>query len=86
MEPPSSRFSDILLKGVLNSTYYHEIKHLAYAELMPQIVQHVHSVEPWVKQAVGVPSSLSCIVYRLMELPLTEGDVLEMLHSRNYFT
>lgn len=81
MQSPSSRFSDILLKGVLNSTYYHEIKHLTYQELLPQIVQHVQSVEPWVKQAVGVPSSLSCIVYRLMEIPLTEADVLEMLFS-----
>ena len=64
--PAEGRQSDILRLAVQNSTYYSEIKHMQFAELVNEITKHVTpSLEPWVKGAHGVPSSLSCIVYRL---------------------
>ena len=68
--------------AVLNSTYYMEIKHMQFAELVNQITQHVTpSLEPWVKGAHGVPSSLSCIVYRLQEAKIIEKELSYMLAS-----
>jgi hypothetical protein len=43
-----------------------------FQDLLNQIEIHVSGYSAWVKGAHGVPSSLSCIVFRLMELSLFE--------------
>jgi PRP38 family len=55
---------------------------MQFAELVNQIAQHVTpTLEPWVKGAHGVPSSLSCIVYRLQESKILERELSYMLSS-----
>jgi len=44
-------------------------------DLLPEIIKNVQNTEPWVRKAVGVPSSLSCIVYRLQEVSLLEHEL-----------
>ena len=55
---------------------------MQFAELVNQITQHVTpSLDPWVKGTHGVPSSLSCIVYRLQEAKIIEKELSYMLAS-----
>ena len=51
-------------------------------DLLPEISKNVKNTDPWVRKAVGVPSSLSCIVYRLQEVSLLEHELQSMLISK----
>lgn len=84
-QPAAQRFSDILRQSILTSTYYQEIKSMHFQDLLTQIETHVSGYSAWVKGAYGVPSSLSCIVYRLIELNLFEHQVSSMLNSAKQY-
>jgi len=64
--------SDILKRSIEVSTYYVEIKQKSFTELCKEIDVNVTSLDAWVKQAQGVPSSLSCLFFRLTEINLFE--------------
>ncbi len=50
-------------------------------DLLLEIKKNVFNIDPWVKGAVGVPSSLSCIIYNLQEVSLLEHELKSMLNS-----
>ena len=64
-QPVQQRVSDRLRGSILVSTYYGEIKGLHFKDLCLETERHVQTTDVWVKNVVGVPSSLSCIAFAL---------------------
>jgi pre-mRNA-splicing factor 38B len=63
----------MLRNNILSSQYFKDLYALkTLPEVINEIDANVTYCEPWVLGANGVPSSLFCILYKLMLMRLTE--------------
>ena len=68
--------SELLRSNIIKSTYFKELQTLfSFEQVVEEIIAKVTNTEPWVAGANGVPSSLFCCLYRLMQMRLTERQV-----------
>ena len=44
----------------------------SFEQVVEEVITNVNNTEPWVVGANGVPFSLFCCLYRLMQMRLTE--------------
>jgi len=63
----------MLRNNILSSQYFKDLYALkSLPEVINEIDANVTYCDPWVLGANGVPSSLFCILYKLMLMRLTE--------------
>ena len=63
---------DLLRNAIINNNYFKSLQTLTFEEVIEEVQKNVTCCEPWVIGANGVPSTLFCCLYRLINLKLTE--------------
>lgn len=51
----------------------------SFEQVVEEIINNVTNTEPWVAGANGIPSSIFCCLYRLMQMRLTEKQVYQLV-------
>ena len=82
-DPKQGNLPDMLRNNILSSQYFKDLFSLkTLQDCISEIERNVQSAEPWVLGANGVPSSLFCILYKMMLMHLTERQVQQLLKYR----
>lgn len=72
-DPKNGNLPDMLRNNILNSQYFKDLYPLrTLDDVIDEIDRNVTYTEAWVLGANGVPSSLFCLLYKLMLMHLTE--------------
>ena len=63
---------DLLRNAILNNNYYKTLATHSFEEVIDEVLEKVTCCEPWVIGANGVPSTLFCCLFKMVNLRLTE--------------
>ena len=72
-------FSDLLRTSILQNQYFKSLVESKFEDLLEEVKDKVEQCSPWIIGANGVPSTLFCILYRLVQIKPTEKQVTKLI-------